>query len=506
MPPATCLQRRRYYRVHTPPVEWGVELGVPDTCTCNEHSALCSRLLRAVPIPHGRWDRYFRQEMKVLARKCWRNGGPVEAFSFERVVSGYAGRLRGRYERALHELGVCGVLSRRHARISAFVKGEKFPYEEGAWMCPRLIEARTPEYNLGLGRFIKPLEERVYRIVGTRDQHVEPSRLLAKGLTARDRAALIRRKWGQFARPAVLMLDFSRFDMHVSVGQLRASHGFYLKLLNDPEFQRLLEFRLENRGVTSTGIRFKCRGRRMTGDMDTALGNSLIALAMLRAACKRMRLGRWDLLVDGDDCLLFLEQEHVERVREGVVEACLGMGHELKAEGVARKLAEIKFCQCHVLELSSGWTMVRDPRKVVLNLAASHKHYGTPGGLRVLKSIAMCELACSSGVPIVQEYCVKLIEALEGVRPSRLDVTEEALVRLRAWLGKGADYTKSRASEVTQAARANFFEAFGIDEAEQLGVESRMGQISREDLKLFPKEPLGDIWLVGQTKKLSFVG
>jgi hypothetical protein len=300
------------------------------------------------------------------------------------------------------------------------------------------------------------------------------------------------------------MLDFSRFDMHVSVEQLRATHGLYLRLIRDPEFQRLLDFRVDNFGSTASGIRFRCRGRRMSGDMDTASGNSVIALSMIRVVARLLRLRRWDVLCDGDDCLLFLDQAGISEVQRWIGPICNLMGHEIDVGCVARQFNQIEFCQCKPIELDSGWTMVRNPRKAVSWLAASHKHYGQPGGLRVLKSIAMCELACSSGVPVVQAYCLRLIELLGDVRCARLDVTEDALIRLRAWLGKDANFVMARAGTISDRVRSAFSETFGMDEGQQVALERQFGSISRSDLDLTRMRCYGDVWLA--TKSGGLVG
>jgi hypothetical protein len=180
------------------------------------------------------------------------------------------------------------------------------------------------------------------------------------------------------------------------------------------------------------------------------------------------------------------------------------MGHEIDVGCVARQFNQIEFCQCKPIELDSGWTMVRNPRKAVSWLAASHKHYGQPGGLRVLKSIAMCELACSSGVPVVQAYCLRLIELLGDVRCARLDVTEDALIRLRAWLGKDANFAKAKAGTISDRVRSAFSETFGMDEGQQVALERQFGSISRSDLDLTRMRCYGDVWLA--TKSGGLVG
>jgi len=299
-----------------------------------------------------------------------------------------------------------------------FVKAEK------SWVQPkdpRAIQFRSVKYTLELGSYMKPIEGALYGLKSLKEFNVmKPSRIIAKGLNQKQRASLLRHKSTQFERPVYLGLDCKRFDQHVSREQLaRVEHALYLGLNPSKRFAQLLSWQLDNKGKSLHGVKYRVRGRRMSGDYGTALGNCAVMISMIVAACRRLKLIRYDLVDDGDDCVLIIEESDLDKVLAGLPDIFQMFGHELTVESVTTNLTDVVFCQTRPTYCSDGsWRMVRDYRKVLATGATSHDHYDNwRGGRKVLKAVGLCELALNRGVPVLQEYALGLMRLAGNCRP-----------------------------------------------------------------------------------------
>lgn len=232
----------------------------------------------------------------------------------------------------------------------------------------------------------------------------------------------------------------------------------------------------------------------MSGDMNTALGNCVLMIAMCEAA--RQSLGvQFEIFDDGDDCLLFCEAEDLPLIRRRLPELFLEFGQELKLENETDSLQGIIFCQSRLVELAGGPRMIRDWRKVLSHGTSGVKHWNNPKLVRpMMNAIGHCELALNPGVPILQEYALALIRNGRGERLKWLDVDSGLLLRTRYELRAEGNFEKAIYTvdpvPVTAEARRSFEAAFGIDPAEQLAVENilRNWTVSRTEALDVPVE------------------
>jgi hypothetical protein len=241
-------------------------------------------------------------------------------------------------------------------------------------------------------------------------------------LNQRERALLIDRKMAEVPDCAVVGIDMKRFDSHVSVEQLRIEHSVYLSCLPDPRFQTLLAWQCRNRGTTMNGLRYGLEGGRMSGDMNTALGNCVLMIIMCKALMKSLGITNWDLACDGDDTLLFVPNGEVDNLRTNGPQCFLEFGHEVKFESLAYELEEVLHCQSRpVLTGDGSYSMIRNPSKTLSNALTAFRHFHEPkGGMKVMKSIAQCELVLNRGVPVLQSYAENLLRVLKDVAFAKL--------------------------------------------------------------------------------------
>jgi len=472
--------RRRVYQVFDP---WRVS---PDTwrstyhksCMHNEVTGLVGRVLSSVPAP-------TEGGMASLRKRCLRLGHWLRAhsdglpLSYEEVIKAYSGLKRTRYERARRELMVEPV-SRRDAGVVAFVKAEKRPY--GDRKDPRIIQMRKPRYTLEVARHVRPLERALKAYKGdTRVDH--RSKVIAKGLTTWEHAELIAFKWGQFKNPVCISLDARRFDKHVGVEALRCEHLTWTTANRTHELAQLLSWQLKNVGRTRSGIRYAVNGNRMSGDFNTGCGNCVIMSGMIEAIMLPKKVP-FDFLVNSDDALIFVEAEDLPQLQARLPTEFLAFGQEVELEEPAYRLEDIVHCQHKMLRLGTRWRMVRDFRKVISQAFVNIKHYHEPrGGMRVMKSVAQCELTLAQGVPIIQPFFERVLVLLDHLKFAKLDEGDNLTYRVHSEV-RGRSWELSTPTAITPEARAAFHETFGILPDKQIAIEEGLSAMSFSEINL----------------------
>jgi len=451
--------------------------GVHANCIHNEIAALQMRSLGSHPgLAYPEVGGDVRSCFKKIRNIARRYGG--SRWSDLETAESYTGALRRRYLEAERSLREDGPISGRDVFLRSFLKGEKLGAEKDAK--PRLIFPRSPRYNLRLASWLKPFEHWLWGYLTARRLFGgSNTRVVAKGLSPRRRANLILRKFNSFRDCVVMEVDAKAFEAHVSVDQLKEEHKVYLAAYGgDQELASVLS-RQVFKGVTSGGVKFSRNGGRASGDYNTGMGNSIIMLAVLVGVLKSYRF-RFDILVDGDNALVFCEQVNMSELvktfpglvlREG--------GHELVLDKPVTYPEGVRFGRSAPVNLGRGlgWTMVRDYRSVLSNVGASYKHLREPTyGLAWLHGVARCELSLARGIPVLQEAALRILRSTE----TRRRVQEHHLsdyFAVGAWLASETDVI-----EVCRETRLSFELAFGLSPEEQVLAEKSLPGVSWEDL------------------------
>lgn len=452
---------RRLYRL-TPPIAGLWPTFTHTNCVCNEIVSATNRVLGEVPLPTDDGLRMLQKQSHILSRRI----GKVQPISVDEFVNSYVGRRRKRYEIAAELYDTRGV-SKRDAYIEAFIKSEKFnPYDK-LNPDPRMIQARKPVYNVGLGIFLKPMEHKLYKIKGPTGL-----RCIAKGLNPQDRGRLVAKKFDQFENPVVLSIDGSRWDKHITRGVLKVEHSAWNWCCNDPVLRRLLAMQFRNRVRCQNGTRYVVDANRMSGDFNTALGNVFLMTCMVYAAMKELGVKRWDFLDDGDDCLIFVDACEEYKLA-GLSATFLKFGQEVKLENRATVIEEITFCQCRPVKVNGVYTMVRNWRKALSQDCCGVKRWDVPNLVRdMLTAIGMCNIALHSGVPILQSWGLACLRNGSGQIPKGFEDDEALAYRL------GRGYAKLDFEPlpvpISEGARESFAMAFGVDIWEQIDIENKL--------------------------------
>jgi len=384
----------------------------------------------------------------------------------------YTGRKKARYDDALRYVNDNGI-TKKDAKITMFVKAEKMsPSKRNP--DPRAIQFRDPRYCVELASFLKPIEEHLYKI---KVEHplISRTRLVGKGMNQVERASTLARKLSFFKNPSTISLDAKRFDQHCDIQQLRQEHRVYTSCNPDSYFAKLLSWQLHNDCSSRLGFKYRTRGKRMSGDMNTALGNCIIMLGMV-LGIMIPRGKRFDILDDGDDCLLIVETEDLESVLCDLPAAFLEMGHEIKIENIATTMEQVVWCQSSPIKFANGYKFVRNPIKVMSTALVGTRWLNTSARVRreYLAGLGECELILNQGVPILQEYALALIRNSRGAK-KRFDDSSGEWFR---YLRESRLYRRAKSGQFTSVilddTRLSFAVAFGISIPDQIDIERQL--------------------------------
>lgn len=339
------------------------------------------------------FDRNLWREVDLAARRFYK-GISVTPCRYEDIVARYRGGKRKAYYGAMLKLRETGWRD-QYAIVSMFVKPDRYPSGQCAAKDPRAIQFRSMQFNLAFGAFIKPIEDVVYHTLtyGV----ISNTRVIAKGLNPYERADLLLHKAGHFRKPAFVLLDHSRFDSTINVDHLRTTHRLYKSMCPSKFLARLCRAQINNVGYSKSGIKYRAKGTRMSGDADTALGNSLVNAHCLYGFVRH--LDTYDFLLDGDDSVLIVEASDVARLDRGLFGR---LGFDTKMQ-VVYDLDEVEFCQAKIV-LAQRPVFMRNPTRAMSHAMVARKAYHRPMWHRWLSAVGHCERAANIGVPILQAF------------------------------------------------------------------------------------------------------
>jgi len=443
---------------------------VHDNSIVNARRALVERVLNVEGpdglMPPPRPAAGAMAKLSSFRNLLGRYTGVIPRMPRQQFVDRYTGRRRTIYEKAMNEVEKYG-LRPKDAMLSSFVKCEKVPLKTSDPV-PRLIQPRGPNYNLEVGRHISHMEKPLYRAIGTIYGH--PT--VMKGHNAHGTAILLREKWDSYKDPVAVGLDAKRFDQHQSAEMLRWEHSVYLNASGPgdrKELKKLLEHQVRNRGVIRCPdgvIHYEVDGCRMSGDMNTAMGNCLVMCAVLHAFKEKTGLN-FSLANNGDDCVIFLERRHL-RDLNSLPNHFLEFGLQVEIEEPVDVFEKVVFCQTQPVYDGERWIMVRQPSVSMAKDAYCTLPMESPKVANGwMTAVGKCGMSMTGGIPVVQEYYAAYLRAGKGVEIGHTLHHESGFFHL----GKGMDrHYRIPCSE----ARLSYWLAFGTTPTQQVLLEQTL--------------------------------
>lgn len=442
--------------------------GVTTNTTFNVHQDDLDTMLRAINervfhvkdavtgelrAPFQPDDQVFESRCGSIRDRMLKMVSPTPVWSHQQLVAMYHGRRGTVYEQARMKLQ-----SRRVQRADSFIRGFGKPEKTNVTSKPdavqRVISPRNPVYNLAVGVWIRPFEHKIYS--GIRKLWGEST--IAKGLNAIETASLIKHKFNSFRNPVAIGVDAKRFDQHCSTQALEFEHSVYNKHFNSPELRKLLKWQLDNHVTVKCAngrIKYRVAGGRMSGDMNTALGNCLLMCIMMMAYKEHLGI-EFKLINNGDDCVIFCERENEQLIHSTIFDYFRSFGFELVTEPSVYTLEQVEFCQTQPVFNGIGYIMCRNPHISQSKDAISLSPFPNEGYYRKwIHAVGDGGLALTAGIPIVQEYymCMKRNGKHGDIKDVRF---------LEQGLFKYGNGITQNYREITPEARYSFYLAFGV--------------------------------------------
>ena len=294
---------------------------------------------------------HYREQLRKIIG--WQS--PV---TYDEFVDYYKGPRKLTYRRAVDGLALKPVHP-RDSILKTFVKAEKNNLTLKADYVPRVIQPRSPRYNVEVGIYLRPLEKRLYAAIN----ELFGSPTMLSSYNAYRQAEIIKNKWDEYSSPVCVGLDASRFDQHVSRQALKFEHGLYNSIYNSGPFKELLSWQLSNYGFATAAdgmFTYKRNGCRMSGDMNTSMGNKLLMCLMGKSYLDSLNF-KCSFVNNGDDCLLILDKKNLHGL-DGLAKYFTDFGFNLVCEKPVYEFEQIEFCQTKPILCNGIWRMVRNVR------------------------------------------------------------------------------------------------------------------------------------------------
>jgi len=302
--------------------------------------------------------------------------------------------------------------AKRFSTTQFFIKVEKTEQQHtNMWTgattkapVPRLINPRNVLYNLELGKYTVQVEHQIYEDIGK--MFGRPC--IAKGMNYWDRAGTIKGHFDEFQDPVWVGGDASRFDQHTHTLSLKLEHTVLKRYYpGDRKLKHLLELQFNNRGYgfTSDGfLQAELGDMRMSGDMNTALGNCIISAALVWTRLQELGILGY-ALIDGDDFGVVMERQDAAAFMKGASEWYLGYGYNIAWETPVDIIEQVSFCQTHPVWTPKGYVMCRDPHKVLNSDLCGYSQCNDDRYyLALVHAIGEAGCSIAAGMPILQEF------------------------------------------------------------------------------------------------------
>lgn len=373
------------------------------------------------------------------------------------------GSKRKVYMRAVENLWMRPQPMSRMASLAFFVKREATLHSKR--QVPRIISPRSPEFNVLLGRFLQPVEHRIFAALGAARGSSSP--VIAKGMTQQQKAEVIVEKLQRFG--CCVGLDASRFDQSVRDRLLEMEHKLYLQLFpNRRDLAYLLKHQLTVEGygrVPDGQVRYKGPAMRCSGDVNTSLGNCIISVVLAHLFLQQHDIDG-DILCDGDDCLLFIPPASLPLLHN-LDEWYLGFGLRMKVEAPAYEPEQVEFCQSRPVWDGERWVLCRNPFKAFNTDGFVPHSLDERQALVHLRAVGLCGLSMAAGMPMFDAFYRSLV--LAG-KTGKWDPDALGGICYQYRLQVAAGHC-AVSRVVSPDARLSFWRAFGVHPNVQLLVE-----------------------------------
>lgn len=396
----------------------------------------------------------------------------IEGANYSETKKAKFRRLRKEYEQ-----GLLSSTDLRIYHIKGFIKNESYP----EFKPPRCILARSDEYKIIVAPIIKMIEKIVFNSINSNGYcH------FIKKIPVPERPKYILDNIGynegfvddQYAfKRRYLIADYSSYESGFKREFMEKCefimYEFLVSQVDSKDFLEYLGALKNNNLVYMSCAKMKLVGRRMSGEMNTSLGNGFSNLMKLLHSFEKFNCQDVRVLVEGDDSL------------------CSYIGpmlpqHEFESYGFIVKMKYLtlpnlaSFCG-QIFDIES-LTVIGDPIKIILNFSWCNMAYSQSSDevcYGLLRARAMSIFYQFVGCPILQAFSLSMLQYV-----SKYDIViDKTMDSYKKQILVAAMEKMPSVRQVEMTSRITMFDVFGITVSDQIRIE-----------KYFEKEyPFGPI-------------
>jgi len=352
----------QFYTIEGLPTE---EHSYYNPCKCNEFLGLKER---HIPPDHPKFvpgNQHIKRLSSDVLQFAATFREPLRKVSHKVLIENTRQGIKARYRNAHNNIiGQRMFLDKRQARLTAFVKFEAVPISKVYEKPARLIQFRSYEYLhdlkscvLQFGKMVKHNED--VKLPTT--QSVRES--FTKHCRDPEVISNMEKRWGEFVCPVAICKDHSKFDGRYHTELLEIEHSFWNTVFSSRYLRYLLDFQLDNEGVTKHGLRYKMKGGRASGEYTTSDGNSLINFFMLYGYFKHCGVSKFYIFVNGDDSVIIMDYSEKSKLVHN--DWFLNFNMVTEDEAIAMAIEDIIYCQRRLVEIGGVRRFVREPWRVL---------------------------------------------------------------------------------------------------------------------------------------------
>lgn len=350
-------------------------------------------------------------------------------------------------------------MSPHGTRVKCFVKDEGYPKYKHA----RGIYARVDEFKVLVGPVIKEIENELYK---------HPSFIKHVPVEERPRYIL-----DKLRKPGAVYLatDYTAFESHFTPEMMNAVEFELYRYMGscNSEANQILDVFMKtisgvNRCTFGSKLEARLRACRMSGEMNTSLGNGFSNYMFYLFSMSELGVPgeSHDCVIEGDDCLagVILPRNVTPDVVQGKFTT---IGLNIKME-VHYSIGDASFCGLVFDE--NVLTNVVDPVKQILNfgwIGERFQHSSAKTRTKLLRGKAISLLCSARGCPVLQPFALKILELTKGYCHKKIE----------SWTTKHCVNKTLEPIQIQWGSREVMERVFKISVVDQLALEKEISQI-----------------------------
>jgi hypothetical protein len=385
-------------------------LAVP-LCSCTNDpesiiEGISNRIMRDNDEPDRKklinFEKFCRSEISKLYKR--QSKTTVKPFRDWIKTRKYPESKKRKYQIAYEERHGETIL-RWNAEVNAFVKKEFYPTPKPA----RMIHARDLVMSSLWGPYVTRIEKNVFHDLWY--QEVSP---FLKIVPARERPTIIEQTFSRYPHDMCLTTDYSKFENSFCSEIIDSveNHLYRKYFPNDPVVRDACRHLRSKQRIRYKGFQYTVPARRMSGDMNTSLGNSFTNLMLVRYFMHRLSITDFRTFVEGDDCIVKPPTPLTERQQLLICKWSGDLGFNLTLENFG-PANEAGFCSTYWDDQSKDRFI--EPTQPLLKLGWSFhcgEHNSTQFRQELLKAKCLSYLANTPNAPIISPICYKILTQL----------------------------------------------------------------------------------------------